>query len=738
MAHVPIVAQSRSRLRVNSLISGYNCLTRAYKENITMAADRFSFVLVSLCLSGAAAAAPAIAATDHAQPLSVQDLVRLERVSELAVSPDGRRVAYTLRSTDMEANKGRTGIWLVDTGKRAAAAARLTDIAANSSSAEWSADGHQVYYLSNRSGSMQVWRVAAGGNERRGEIRNMDAPGADAVQITDLPLDVGSFRISPTGNRIVVSVEVFLDCPDLACTKQRLEAAAHSKAGGILYQQLFVRHWDTWSDGRRSQLFAIAVDDTARGTAVNLSGGIGDVPGKPFGGREDYAISPDGTKVAFSVRATAGEPWSTNFDIYQVSAAGGTPANLTADNPAWDAQPAFSPDGSQLAYLAMDRPGFEADRFHLVLLDLKSGVRRPLTKNWDRSIASFAWARDGKSLFATADHLGQRPLWAIDATTGRASAITGSGEVEGFAVGTRKIIYSSSSLGGPADLYAVGFGGGQPEQLTHVNQAALAQRKLGEYQQFSFAGWNEENVFGYVVKPPDFKRDQKYPVAFVVHGGPQGSFANSWNWRWNAQTFAGAGYGVVMIDFHGSTGYGQAFTDSISGDWGGKPLEDLKLGLAAALAQNPWLDGDHVCALGASYGGYMMNWIAGQWSDRFKCIVSHDGIFDNRTMYYSTEELWFPEWENGGPEYRNPKGYAKHNPVDYVNNWKTPTLVIHGQQDYRVPDSQGLAVFTALQRQGVPSELLYFPAENHWVLKPADSIQWYDTVLAWLNRWTHP
>jgi dipeptidyl aminopeptidase/acylaminoacyl peptidase len=710
-----------------------------------MTAESLSIVLASLALSGGAVTAhaasvahPAAESSDHAQPLTVQDLVRLERVSELAVSPDGRRVVYTLRSTDMEANKGRTGIWLVDTGKRAAAAARLTDIAANSNSAEWSADGRHVYYLSNRSGSMQVWRVAAGGSERRGEIRSMDAPGADAVQITDLPLDVGSFRISPAGNRILVSVEVFLDCPDLACTKQRLDAAAHSKAGGILYSQLFVRHWDAWSDGRRSQLYAIALDDVARGTPINLSGGIGDVPSKPFGGREDYAISPDGTKVAFSVRAAAGEPWSTNFDIYEVPTEGGTPANLTADNPAWDAQPAFSPDGSRLAYLAMDRPGFEADRFHLVLLDLKSGVRHPLTKNWDRSIASFVWARDGKSLFATADHLGQRPLWAIDATTGRASAITGSGEVEGFGVGTRKIIYASSNLGGPADLYDVGFGGGQPEQLTHVNQAALALRKLGDYEQFSFAGWNDENVFGYVVKPPDFKRDQKYPVAFVVHGGPQGSFANSWNWRWNAQTFAGAGYGVVMIDFHGSTGYGQAFTDSISGDWGGKPLEDLKLGLAAALAQNPWLDGGHVCALGASYGGYMMNWIAGQWPDRFKCIVSHDGIFDNRTMYYSTEELWFPEWENGGPEFRNPKGYAKHNPVDYVSNWKTPTLVIHGQQDYRVPDSQGLAVFTALQRQGVPSELLYFPNENHWVLKPADSIQWYDTVLAWLKRWTHP
>jgi dipeptidyl aminopeptidase/acylaminoacyl peptidase len=365
-------------------------------------------------------------------------------------------------------------------------------------------------------------------------------------------------------------------------------------------------------------------------------------------------------------------------------------------------------------------------------------VKRPLTLNWDRSISAFAWARDGKSLFATSDHLGQHPLWSVDAKTGRTSAITGAGEVESFSVGPRKVFFAFSSLGSPADLYAVGFAGGEPKQLTHVNQAALAQHKLGEYEQFSFAGWNGENVFGYVVKPADFKRDQKYPIAFLVHGGPQGSFANSWNWRWNAQAFAGAGYGVVMIDFHGSTGYGQAFTDSISGDWGGKPLEDLKLGLAAALKQYPWLDGDHACALGGSYGGFMMNWIAGQWPDGFKCIVSHDGIFDQRSMYYSTEELWFPEHEFGGPEYKNPAGYAKFNPVDYVTRWKTPTLVIHGGEDFRVPLPQGLSVFTALQRQGVPSEFLYFPNENHWVLKPADSIQWYDTVLAWMNRWARP
>ena len=681
-----------------------------------MPAKRFSIVVPGLVLWGCAVAA-------GAQPFTVQDLVRLERVSDIAAPPDGDRIAYTLRSTDTDANKARTTVWSMDARKRGAQPVRLSDVTASSNSPEWSADGRAIYFLSNRSGTTQVWRVAA------------DRGAADAAQVTDLPLDVGSFRVSPKADRILVSLEVYLDCPDLECTKRRLDAAAHVKGGGIVYRELFVRHWDTWSDGRRSQLFSMPLADTARGTPVNLTGGIGDVPGKPFGGREDYTFSPDGAQVAFSVRAAAGEAWSTNFDIYEVESGGGTPRNLTADNPAWDGQPAYSPDGTQLAYVAMDRAGFESDRFHLVLLDRKSGARRPLTQHWDRSIVSFGWSRDGRTLFATTDHLGQRPLWSIDLKTGRAAAITGAGEVEGFSVGARRVYYAFSDLANPANLYAVGFAGGKPAQLTRLNQATLAQRKFGEFEQFTFPGWNSEDVFGYVVKPPDFRRDRRYPVALLVHGGPQGSFANSWNWRWNAQTFAGAGYGVVMIDFHGSTGYGQAFTDSIRGDWGGKPLEDLKAGLAAALKQFPWLDGDHACALGGSYGGYMMNWIAGQWPDRFKCIVTHDGIFDNRSMYYSTEELWFPEWENGGPEYLKPAGYARHNPVDYVAQWKTPTLVIHGRGDFRVPDSQGLAVFTALQRRGIPSELLYFPEENHWVLKPADSIQWYDTVIGWLNRW---
>ncbi|MEA3149140.1 MAG: hypothetical protein QOD56_79 [Gammaproteobacteria bacterium] len=696
-----------------------------------MMVDRLSAVLFAVCLGSCNLSRAATA--DASQAFGVRDLVRLERMSDLAVSTDGKRVAYTLRSTDMDTNKGRTGIWVYDTQKRNATPARLTDLAANASAAEWSEGGRYLYFLSNLGGSNQVWRIDAHGSE---------AQSADAEQVTHLPLDVGSFRVSPTGDRLLVSMEVFIDCADLDCTKQRLDALAHAPAHGVVYDKLFVRHWDAWSDGRRSQLFAIALDAAGRanGTPLSLSGGIdGDVPGKPFGGREDYAFSPDGRQVAFSVRAVAvGEPWSTNFDIYEVPAGGGKPQNLTGENRAWDGQPAFSPDGSQLAYVATERPGFEADRFHLVLLNLSSGSKRPLTQDWDRSLSSFAWSSDGKTVFATADHLGQHPLWAIDVDTGRASAITGDGEVESFAVGRRQMFFAHSDLGHPADLYSVGFAGGKPRQLTHLNQGTLAQRKLGEYEQFEFPGANSDNVFGYVVKPFDFKRDRRYPVALVVHGGPQGSMGNLWHWRWNAQTLAGAGYGVVMIDFHGSTGYGQAFTDSISGDWGGKPLEDLKLGVSAALKKYPWLDGDRMCALGGSYGGYMMNWIAGQWPDRFKCLVSHDGIFDNRSMYYSTEELWFPEWENGGPEYANPAGYAKHNPIDYVNRWKTPTLVVHGQLDYRVPYAQGLAVYTALQRRGVPSQLLYFPDENHWVLKPANSVQWYDTAIAWMNRWTRP
>ena len=693
-----------------------------------MSAIRFMIAGCAWLAAGAALAAPP--AQEAAKPFGVQDLVALERISDVEAAPDGARVSYTLRITDTAANKGRTSVWVRDTGRRGGPPIRLSGENEQAGAALWSKDGRYLYFLSSRSGTDQVWRVDAGGGE--------------AQQVTALPLEIGSFRLSPAGDRVFVSVEVFVDCPTLACTKERLDVAAKNPATGVLHDRLFVRHWDAWSDGRRSHLFAIGLDEkgVATGRPLDLTAGIdGDVPSKPFGGREDYAVSPDGKQVAFAVRiAGTSEPWSTNFDIYTVPAAGGPARNLTEGNPAWDAQPAYSPDGTQLAYLAQERPGFESDRFHLVLLDLASGARRPLTQQWDRSIAGYAWSRDGATIYAMTDHLGQRPIWAIEVNSGHAAAITGAGYVDGFSVGAKGVYYLLNNLSSPSDLYAVGFGGGRPTQLTTLNKALLAQRKLGDFEQFSFPGWHDETVFGYLIKPSGFKaadakRGQKYPLALLVHGGPQGSLANEWHYRWNAQTFAGAGYAVLLIDFHGSTGYGQAFTDSISGDWGGKPLDDLKAGVAAALKQYPWIDGSRACALGGSYGGYMMNWILGAWPDRFKCIVSHAGIVDNRSMYYMTEELWFEEWEHGGPEYQNPAGYGRDNPVDLVQNWKTPTLVIAGGKDFRVPYTQGLGVFTALQRRGIPSEFLYFPDENHWVLKPADSVEWYETVLAWMAKW---
>ena len=358
-----------------------------------------------------------------------------------------------------------------------------------------------------------------------------------------------------------------------------------------------------------------------------------------------------------------------------------------------------------------------------------------LTESWDRSPGGIGFSPDGKTIYATAGDVGEVKLWAIDVTTGVDRPLVGGGHVRSPAVAGDRLVYAKDHLQSPVDLYTAALDGSDERRLTEVNGDRLAAIRFGDYEQFSFAGWNLEPVYGYLVKPVDFDPAKRYPLAFLIHGGPQGSFDNDFHYRWNPQTYAGAGYAVVTIDFHGSTGYGQDFTDSITGDWGGKPLEDLQKGLAHVLERNPWIDGDRVCALGASYGGYMVNWIAGNWPDRFRCLVNHDGVFDMRSMYFATEELWFPEWEHGGPYWTNPEGHEKHNPALHVDKWKTPMLVVHGANDYRIPESQGLAAFTALQRQGIPSRLLFYPDENHWVLKPNNSIQWHQEVLGWLDQW---
>jgi dipeptidyl aminopeptidase/acylaminoacyl peptidase len=463
-----------------------------------------------------------------------------------------------------------------------------------------------------------------------------------------------------------------------------------------------------------------------------------DAPPRPFGGADQLAFAPDGKSVVFTARAAGRtEAWTTNLDLFSAPVDGKRgPLNLTKDNPAQDSTPVFSPDGRQLAWLAMKRPGFESDRQAVMVRDWPDGKPRELAPAWDRSALSLAWSPDSKQLYVTADHLGQRAVFAIDVADGKVTEVVTQGTVTGVAVTATEAIVLHDSLTSAADLYRVPRSGGALTPVTQVNAEAFKTFTLGEPEQFSFTGANGDTVYGYVVKPAGFDKTKKYPLAFLIHGGPQGSFGNHWHYRWNPQTYAGHGYAVVMIDFHGSTGYGQAFTDSISGDWGGKPLEDLQKGLEAALAKYPFIDGNRACALGASYGGFMINWIAGNWSEPWKCLVNHDGNLDERFAYFATEELWFPEWEHGGTPWDNPAGYAKANPIDHVAKWKTPMLVVHGGKDFRVVESQGMAAFTVLQRKGIPSRLLYFPDENHWVLKPANSILWHDTVNAWLDRWT--
>jgi len=680
---------------------------------------RSSLALVLLLLLSL----PAAAADTH--PFSIHDMLAMDRISDPRVSPDGTQVAFGVRVTDVEANRGRSDLYLAAVD--GSWLRRLTSHEAGDSQPRWSPDGRSLYFVSTRSGSAQVWRLPMDGGE--------------AQPLTQLPLDVDALEVAPDGGHLLLSMAVFPGkSPEQ--TKSALEAQEKSKASGRLYDRLFVRHWDTWADGTRNHLFAYAL---ANGHVVDLMPAMdADCPSKPFGGSEDYAVSPDGKDVVFSARdAGREEAWSTNFDLYAVPIDGSAAPKKITTNPAWDAQPVFAPDGSRLAYLAMSKPGFEADRFRIVIREWGSGAEKSLDLRvddsplGDRSPGSIAWSAEGRELLLTADHVGQHAVFALDPATGKARLVVRDGTNSSPQSAGSRILFARNTLLGPTELYTVAHDGSDERAVTKLNAEKVAAARFGKPEPFTFKGALGDTVHGYIVYPVDFDPAKKYPVAFLIHGGPQGSFGNDFHYRWNPQAYAGAGYAAVMVDFHGSTGYGQAFSDAIRGDWGGKPYDDLVKGLDFALAKYPFLDSTRMCALGASYGGYMINWIAGQpLAGRFKCLVSHDGNIDERSAYLMTEELWFPEWEHGGTTWDNPQGYLKHNPIDYVKNWKTPMLIIHGQKDYRVVYTQGLASFTALQRKGIPSKFLFYPDENHWVLKPQNSIQWHETVLGWLDQWT--
>ncbi|CAN5136902.1 S9 family peptidase [soil metagenome] len=666
-----------------------------------------------------APAAPTAAPTDA---FTYNDMITANRLGDPQVSPDGKWLVYSVTTTDVAANRRRGSLWIKDlTADTEATRLAISDDGANT--ARWGSDG-KLYFLSGKSGTSQVWRA--------------EADGTGAVQVTSLALDVNAYRLSPDASKIAVSLAVFPDCADIACTADRTKAVADDKSSGQVYGRMFVRHWDTWADGTQNHLFVVP---TAGGDPVWVTKGFdGDTPSKPFGDENEFVFTPDGSGIVFSAReAGKSEPWSTNFDLYQVAiSAPGRFTNLTDDNDAWDTGPVFSPDGKTLAYRAMARPGFEADKYAIFLRDVATGSTRQIAANWDRSADGLQWSDDGRTLYTTAGDVGQSRLFAIDTTGGTVVPITGPGHVSAFVQTPSGFVFAQDTLTRPSELFVKTFRGREmPRRITDVNPQ-LDEKVFGEAEQFTFAGWNGEEVHGYVIKPAGYVEGQKYPVAFLIHGGPQGSFGNGWSYRWNPETYAGAGYAVVMIDFHGSTGYGQAFTDAISQHWGDRPFEDLQKGWAAAQGKYAFLDGDKACALGASYGGYMINWIAGNWPDEFKCLVNHDGVFDINGMAYGTEELWFTELEDCGTQYENPEGYDRFNPINHVAAWKTPMLVVQGDRDYRIPTAQGLSTFSALQRRGIESRLIVFPDENHWVLKPANSLQWHNEVFGWLDAHLKP
>ncbi len=673
--------------------------------------------------------------------MRAEDLITMPRLGTPSTNAEGTLVLVPITETDPKVYQRSTGYWLRQLDGPGSGMVRVTGLD-GASDARFGSDGW-VYFLADgarREGAeatSQIWRARLG----------PDGAARGRAQVSDFAVSVAGFALSPKADRIAVWADIARDCPTFGCPGRDGKAHLPGPGTGRHYRSEdgFIRHWDSWATpGTVSRVFAFALaDGRVRGAGVAADGPVGtltgDTPTKPFGGNEDVVWSADGKRLFFVARqADRNEPKSTNLDIWQSDLSGGAPVNLTAANTATDTLPAPSPDGQYLAYVAMTRPGYEADRQVVQLRDLKSGTVTALTAKWDRSAGSLAWTPDSRFLIATAQDVLDTPAFRIDPRSGTVERLDLVPGNEAHIANTvplhgERLLFTRDSIAAPAELYLAK--GNRPSQrLSDAAASRIAALAPVVTTRFRFAGADNATVWGQITKPANARG--RLPAILYVHGGPQGSFNDAWSNRWNPRVLASQGYAVVSVDFHGSTGYGQAFVDSIQNDWGGKPLEDLKKGFAAALAQDKQIDGSRACAMGASYGGYMMNWIQSEWADRFKCLVNHNGVFDMRAMAYETEEQWFIQWEHGGKAYHeDPAAYERWNPATRIAKWQTPMLVVLGERDFRIPYPQGIGAFTALQLKAVPAELLVFPDENHWVLKAKNSLQWHNTVFDWLARW---
>lgn len=667
----------------------------------------------------------AIAASGSGPVFDVHALLSLAQVSDPQLSPDGTRVAYVVQRVSEEKNTKSKQIFLVPI--EGGSARRLTDDG-NNSRPRWSPDSSQIALVSDRTESSQIWLMSADGSGQR--------------PVTDLATEASGVLFSPAGDTLVFTSRVYADCgSDWDCNKARLAQDEDGQVKARVYDKLLYRHWDTWDDGRVSHLFAISATafPGSDERPLDLTPGEHDVPPFSLSAPEGYAISPDGAEVAY-VRTSdaadaAGLAVSTDTDVYAVSIRGGEPSRLT-NNPAFDGGPVYSPDGLYVAYLAQQRPGYESDRVRLMLYDRENGETAAVTETHDRWVSSVAWSADSSRLFFTADDRGRDPIFTVLVSGGGVSmAVYGNashGDVQLLPDG-QSLIYTAQSGSHPVEIFRGYASGGTPVQLTHENDAILGRYELPDYEEIQYKSSDGSAVSGFLLKPPNLDLDRSYPLLLLIHGGPQGAWSQSWSYRWNAQAMAAAGFVVFMPNPRGSTGYGQSFIDGINADWGGKVVDDILSGLDA-ITPRPYIDRNRVVAAGGSYGGYMVNWLLGH-SERFQAFVSHAGLYDLNSFFGATEELWFPLWEFGGAPWQKPELYQKWSPSNAVEKFKTPTLVIHGQQDFRVPVEQGMALFTALQMRDVPSKFLYYPDAGHWILKPANSVLWYDTVLEWLKQW---
>src|SRR5512143_989603 len=665
--------------------------------------------LLALCLGGLSTAA-----TVAAPRFTATEMMKLKRLADPRLSPDGSQGAFALTEIDLAGGKRNTDLWVVAIS--GGEPRRLTSSPASDSSPRFSPDGRQLGFLSAREGGAQVWALDLAGGEPR-KLTSL-ATGVDAFAWLD-------------GGRLLVKAEVFPDCgADDACNATRL-AAAGQPSSARAYDELLFRHWDTWADGRRNHLLVVPVDG---GAAVALTPGGDAAPPFSLGG-EDWAVAPDGQEACYSRKDAKDEAWSTNADVYVVATAGGPPKRVS-DAAGYDGSCRYSPDGRLLAWRSQRRAGYEADRWRLEVLDRKTGARRTLTEPLDRQVESFAFSPDSATVYFVAEDAGRSQVYAVPSAGGAIRPLLAGGSLDDLTVlpDRKSLVATEAALSHPPEIVRFGADGKGLDRVTRVNDAPLASFSLRPGESVTYPGAAGKTIQAWIVKPPDFDPDRKYPLLVLVHGGPEGAWTDGWTYRWNAEVFASAGYVVFMPNPRGSVGWGQELTDDVNRDWGGKAFEDVMKGTDFAEAL-PGVEKGRTAAAGASYGGYMIDWIAGH-TDRFKALVTHDGVFDVVSEYGSTEELWFPEWEFAGPYWASAEVYARNNPREFAKSFRTPTLVVHGEKDYRVPVEQGLAMFTALRRQGVPARLLVFPDENHWVLKPANSVRWYEEVLAWLERWT--